>query len=339
MGSGQSTYKPPEVQSKYYPAFFESMPSMQGKVVAITGCTSGTGLIAATAVAKKGGEVIMLNRKSERAEAAEQKVKGAAPGAKVSTIACDLTSLDAVRTAAADLKKACPGGLDVLCCNAGVMANPDQATVDGYDIQMQTNHLSHFLLVKELMPSLEQAASSRGEARVVAMSSGARLYPSTPLKAEYYGKNGGNLGGDGNSMLFGGARWERYHQTKLANCVFTYCLDERFKQKSSKVKALVAHPGLSATNLQVESVSTGGMNSGWFINMFMGSAMSPEDGTVGLLMAMCKTDAQSGDFYGPKGMNGPSVKLTPEKMLQDPKSMNILWEESSKAAGGEIVIS
>ena len=82
----------------------------------------------------------------------------------------------------------------------------------GYDTQMQTNHLSHFLLTKELLPLLNKAANSRGEARVVNHSSGARSFPSTPLHAKYLGKNGGNLGGNGNSMLFGGARWQRYHQ-------------------------------------------------------------------------------------------------------------------------------
>jgi NAD(P)-dependent dehydrogenase (short-subunit alcohol dehydrogenase family) len=77
---------------------------------------------------------------------------------------------------------------------------------------MQTNHLSHFLLSKELLPLLNKAAASKGEARIVNHSSGARKFPSSPLEAKYLGKNGGNLGGNGNSMLFGGARWQRYHQ-------------------------------------------------------------------------------------------------------------------------------
>merc|ERR1712136_297759 len=59
------------------------------------------------------------------------------------------------------------GGLDVIACNAGVMAVPDTRTGDGFETQMQTNHLSHFLLVDLLLPSLEAAATSRGESRVV----------------------------------------------------------------------------------------------------------------------------------------------------------------------------
>ena len=80
---------------------------------------------------------------------------------------------------------------------------------------MQTNHLSHFLLSKELLPLLTKTANSKGEARIVNHSSGARIFPSSPLHAKYLGKNGGNLGGNGSSMLFGGARWQRYHQVPI----------------------------------------------------------------------------------------------------------------------------
>lgn len=103
------------------------------------------------------------------------------------------------------------------------------------------------------------------------------------------------------------------------------------------MKALVAHPGLSATNLQVTSAQQGGMG-GSFTNMLMSMAMSAEDGTIGLLMAMCAKDAQSGDFYGPKGMSGMAVKLKPEAMLTDPTSKKILWDESVKAVGGDIPV-
>ena len=65
---------------------------------------------------------------------------------------------------------------------------------------MQTNHLSHFLLTKELYPVLVKAVELRGEARVVNHSSFARNGPpGTKLTAEncklYLGKNGGDLGG------------------------------------------------------------------------------------------------------------------------------------------------
>lgn len=120
---------------------------------------------------------------------------------------------------------------------------------------MQVNHLSHFLLVKEIYPLLQKAEEVDGEARIVTHSSIARDSPRTRLKAKYLGKNGGNLGGNGNSMIFGGARWQRYHQTKLANVVFVRALHNKFQEKGSKIKAMSAHPGLAATSLQVITLS------------------------------------------------------------------------------------
>jgi NAD(P)-dependent dehydrogenase (short-subunit alcohol dehydrogenase family) len=93
------------------------------------------------------------------------------------------------------------------------MMMPNKPTKDGFEQQMQTNHLSHFLLTALLMPSLERAASARGIARVVNHTSIARN--GAPLAAKYLEKNG-SYGGD--SAL---ETMERYHQTKLANMAFT----------------------------------------------------------------------------------------------------------------------
>ena len=134
-----------------------------GQVVAITGCTTGTGYFAALTFAKCGARVIMLNRKSERAETALSKIREAVPDAKVEHVDCDLTDFASVKKAAAELQSLCSSGLDVLCNNAGVMALADEATADGFDVQMQTNHLSHFLLTREVFPLLEKAAEKNGE--------------------------------------------------------------------------------------------------------------------------------------------------------------------------------
>merc|ERR1719210_557559 len=130
-------------------------------------------------------------------------------------------SFAAVREAAQKLKEDLgSSGLDVLCNNAGIMATKDEATGDGCDTQMQTNHLSHYLLTTEVWPLLERAAELRGEARVVNHSSGARNRGGEgkkPLDEQYLQKNGGNLGGDEVGCLpFSGARWTRYQQSKLA---------------------------------------------------------------------------------------------------------------------------
>ena len=195
---------------------------------------------------------------------------------------------------------------------------------------MQTNHTSHFLLTRELFPLLEKAAEKRGEARVVNHSSGARHVPGGPLDGKYLGA-GGALGGNGASMFFGGARWVRYHHTKLANAVFTVALDARLRARGSRVKAVCAAPGLAATNLQVTTAGTGGFGATWI----MWLAQSAEDGTMPLLYASFSPRAQSGALYEPKGITGPPapVDLPKERLAGEARARDVLWAASEAATG------
>jgi NAD(P)-dependent dehydrogenase (short-subunit alcohol dehydrogenase family) len=217
---------PNQIETKHLGKVLENhTQDMTGKVVIITGTTSGTGYVCAKEVAKKGATVVLLNRKSERAENAFQQLKTELPDGKFDLIICDLQSFESVRNAAESIKTKYEV-VDVLVNNAGVMALPDQATPDGYDVQMQTNVLSHFLLTKELFPLLKKS----DEGRIVNHSSMARLGP--PLASEYFEKKGGDLGGDGTeeeNFSFRGPRWMRYHQTKLANAAFTYGLKNKLE--------------------------------------------------------------------------------------------------------------
>ena len=168
-------YKKPELKNVYYDDFVSQLPSLTGKTIAITGTTSGTGYVAAKTVANKGAKVILLNRASPRAENALKQLKESCPKAELIQVECDLQDFASVRQAAKKMTTLCAKGLDVLCNNAGVMALADKGTIDGFDVQMQTNHLSHFLLTKQLMPYLQKSAAKNGEARVINHSSVARF--------------------------------------------------------------------------------------------------------------------------------------------------------------------
>mmetsp|Transcript_7638 Transcript_7638/g.10481 ORF Transcript_7638/g.10481 Transcript_7638/m.10481 type:complete len:325 (+) Transcript_7638:74-1048(+) len=312
--------------SKIWEKFVSEYGSSQkGKTFAITGCTSGTGLEFAKYLAGLGGDIIMLNRPSDRAEKALDIVKGVAEqkGGKVTHIDCDLMDFKSVREAAEMLKKE-HTEVDVLCNNAGIMAWPDKATKDGCDVQMQTNHLSHFLLTMKIWPSLEGAAKKRGEARIVNHSSMARL--GDKLEAKYLGKTGGNLGGEG-------AKFKRYHHSKLANCVFTYTLNDRLKAVKSKIKVLVAHPGLSASNLQAASIAAGGMKDK------MDVPQTAQEGAMGIIRAAVDAEAQSGDFFGPGKSGGEGWKkgypnkIEPEEVLLHSDSKKMLWKVSNETLG------
>ena len=322
---------PPRPTTQLYPAFVKTLPSMSGKTVAITGCTSGTGLVLARTCGELGARVIMLNRPSERADAALQALTQRKIDAVL--VPCDLQSFASVRTAATQVRALCQTGIDALCNNAGVMALPDVATGDGFDVQMQSNHLSHFLLTSALWPLLEQAASQRGEARVVNHSSGARKSPAAPLNAASLAKNGGNLGGDGFPGL---GKWRRYQQSKLANLLFTYALHDRIAAERSSfaemIKSLCAHPGPTDSGLQAKTANAGGTRllDQYILWRTLKSAQSVEDGALGITRACCAADVKSLDFYGPVGSGqGGAAELLPQE--RDAAGEQLLWTESLKA--------
>ncbi len=319
----------PQIETEHLDTVLQAHgQDMTGKVVAITGTTSGTGYVCAREIARKGASVILLNRESSRANDSLQRLQQEVPEGKFDFVPCDLQNFDSVNGAVEQIK-ANYEVVDVLVNNAGVMALKDQATADGYDVQMQTNVISHFLLTKELYPLMKKSP----QARIVNHSSMARL--GGPLKAEYFGPNGGNLGGDGTdeeSHNFRGPRWERYHQTKLANANFTYGLQEKLAAANvTNVLPLLAHPGLALTQLQVTTAEDGGMekNSG-----LMTQAQTAEDGATGIIRACMDPEAQPGNFYGPTaGWKGYPDVLPPEELLTDPSNIQINWEGCENAVG------
>ena len=337
-------YKKPDLKSLHYDNEIEKIPSLNGKTIAITGSTSGTGFVAAKTLAKKGARVFLLNRKTSRSKKSYDLLKSYSSKADFVDVECDLQSFDSVKKAARKIADLCKDGLDVLCNNAGVMALKDQATIDGFDIQMQTNHLSHFLLTKELMPIIKEASEKKGEARIVNHSSIARFGVKN-LEGKYFEKRGGNLGGNGSNMLLSTlipqGRWVRYAQTKLANAAFTACLHEKFQTENLSIKSLVAHPGLAITELQNTTVKDGGMGA-WMTGQFMKSGQSMEDGALGIIKCIADIDAMSGDFYGPgsgkMAMKGEVVKFSLEKLYDNRKTRNLLWNKSCEAIDQDFII-
>lgn len=327
--------------------FDSTLPSVDGKVFAITGTTSGTGFVAAQTAAKHGGEVLLLNRPSERAVASLERLKAAIPDGKFVPIDCDLQDFDSVRKAVKEIKDKGYTSIYCLSNNAGIMAVPDELTKDGFDKQMQTNHLSHFLLTKELFPFIVSASKKYGDARIVQHSSGGRhMTADNQLHEKYLTKQekNGMLGGESSSFMSGG-EWERYFQTKLANSVFSKALHDKLTSSSDtdvqNIMSLCAHPGGSKTNLgdhlQMGNPFTTLMGTA-FIALFMQSA---EDGAMGLIKAMMdsRENLQSGSLYGPKRMSGYPIINPPKTYEVDSKAKEMLWSASEKATGDQFNIS
>ena len=320
---------PPE--TLHYPALVEDVPDQNGKVIAITGCTSGMGLVLARTAAEKGAQVVMLNRPSDRADRALATLQAIAPDSRF--VPCDLTSFASVRAAAATLRGAfAETGIDALVCNAGLMGLPEAATEDGFEIQMQANHLSHFLLTHEIWSLLDRAAERHGEARVVSHSSGARKRPERPMMRQFFETDPTKWGGD---RWPGMGKWVRYGQSKLANLLFTYALqDQANARPGNRVKALCAHPGPADSGLQAKTSKAGKTTvlDRYILNSTVRIAQSPEDGTCGLARATFDPDARGGDFFGPDpdARKGPAIILIPER---DPTGEALLWDASLAATG------
>lgn len=317
-------------KSRHFHAFKASLPDASGKVFAITGTTSGTGFVAARTVAECGGEVLLLNRASPRVPEMLEKLQAAVPDGRFFPIECDLQSFASVRRAAKAIVDH-TATLNGLAHNAGVMGLPDEATEDGYDIQIQTNHLSPFLLTAILMPLLESAAEAQGDARIVSHSSFGRLHTeNSGLEAHYFGPNGGKLGGNEIGFMKGGCYY-RYFQSKLANSVFTYGLAGKLNAQGSKVRALCAHPGSADTELLNR------MDLNFFMRtlakLMTLTMQSAEDGAMGLLTGMLMPDAQSGVLYGPEdnGTRGKAVPVPPQPYETDPAAIEMLWRTSEAA--------
>jgi len=333
-----------------YSKFDKTLPDVSGKVFAITGTTSGTGFVAAKTVAAHGGEVLLLNRPSSRSVASLEKLKAAVPEGKFVAIDCDLQDFGSVKSACETIKSKYTA-LYCLSNNAGIMATNDEITSDGFDKQMQTNHLSHFLLTKELFPLLLASAKAIGDARIVQHSSLARDMTSNSKLEEPFLKKyekDGSLGGDDrsgvNDMAMKGPQWERYKHSKLANSVFNHALTDRIKASSdpvvSKILSTAAHPGISTTNLANHMKGSKVMQ---FISGIIESLVlqSAEDGAMGLLKGMMDApeNIEAGVLYGPKAVTGYAYALPPKPHETHPEAKDMLWKMSEDAIGTKFVIA
>ena len=140
-----------------------AVPDLAGKLAIVTGASDGIGFHIADRLARSGAEVLMPVRNVVKGEAAAQRIRESHPGAIVEVRELDLSSLASTRAFGSTLlSDARP--IDILINNAGVMTPPTlQTTVDGFELQFQTNHLGHFALVTQVLPLLQGRQSARGQ--------------------------------------------------------------------------------------------------------------------------------------------------------------------------------
>jgi NAD(P)-dependent dehydrogenase (short-subunit alcohol dehydrogenase family) len=271
---------------------------MTGKIVVVTGASSGIGAATARALAEAGATVVLAVRDRAKGERVASSIAG-----DTEVRALDLEDLASVRAFAAGWT----GGLDILINNAGIMLVPEARTHDGFERQIGTNHLGHFALTSLLLPSITD--------RVVTVSSNAHERGRLDLT-------------DVNWRTRPYRSSQAYSDSKLANLLFTFELQRRLSEAGSSVRALAVHPGMVRTNLfghrPVQAAVFG------FLGRFV--MQDPEHGARSTLFAATQ-DIPGGSFVEPGGFahlrGSPGIaKASP--LAYDGSLARGLWDLSTR---------
>lgn len=292
----------------------DDAPSQAGKRVLITGANSGIGLEAAAMLARIGAAVVLACRSQEKIDSAIRVIREKTADAVLDGLVLDLANLESVRTAAAQVN----GPIDVLINNAGVMAIPRRETVDGFEMQLGTNHLGHFALTARLLERLSPTG------RVVNVSSIAHRQ--------------GRMNFDDLMGARGYDRFGAYAQSKLANLLFTLELQRNFEQSNSQRLAVACHPGFSSTNLF--SVAPRMDNARWLgaLATFGGKVMaqSAHKGAWPTVRAATDPEVRGGEYFGPDGWFEVRGEVGPAHISSNARDAAVarrLWQVSSELTG------
>ena len=202
---------------------------LTGKTVLITGASGGLGAETARALASVGANVTLAARDIEKAESVAASIRDSGVAGNIQVTALELTSLDNVRDCAKRFL-AENEVLDILINNAGLMGCELTRTAAGWELQLATNHIGHFLLTCLLVPALRSAAP----ARIVNLSSADHRLGDVDFDDPHFETRDYD-------------KWEAYGQSKTANILFTRELDRRLGAQG--VRAIAVHPGMIMTEL------------------------------------------------------------------------------------------
>ncbi|MEN0065143.1 MAG: SDR family oxidoreductase [Myxococcota bacterium] len=299
----------------------ERLGSLEGKTFLITGANAGAGFEASRILLRKGAQVVMLNRNPDKSAAAIARLKEEfGDNASVSFIRMDLAVLASVREAAAEVLERVPR-IDALICNGAIAQVPTRKlTVDGFESQLGTNHYGHFLLCGLLFDRIEES-----EGRIVVVASlGYRM----GLRTIRFDDINWDQGYGGNTA---------YSQSKLAQMMFAYELQDRVKAVGKKTRVFVCHPGASATSLIATSGSALTRFTWWLMTLTP-MVQTAEKGAYPEVMCATEHGLEQRALHGPTGRLeavGPVGQGSLESYAYDKPVMERLWDVSQEATGFE----
>jgi NAD(P)-dependent dehydrogenase (short-subunit alcohol dehydrogenase family) len=256
----------------------------------------------------------MACRSLDKGRQALDAIAASTANASLELLQLDLASLAAVREFAATFQRS-HASLNLLFNNAGVMAIPRVESQDGFERQFAVNYLAHFALTGLLLPTLLATPHSR----VVTLTSMARRT--------------GKLNLDDLNRTRSYSRWEAYGQSKLADLLFSFELQNRLATAGMSTISVAAHPGFASTNLQGTSASTSkAVVESLAYTLFMPIvAQSQYMGALPELYAGTVPDLHGGELIGPAGFGGmrgyPRIETNAQREY-DQSAAARLWDKS-----------
>ncbi|MEO1730307.1 MAG: oxidoreductase [Pseudomonadota bacterium] len=296
----------------------EAIPDLAGRRYVITGGNSGIGFEAAKLLAQRNAEVVIACRNEAKGKAALAKLIDLGEGT-CELLVMDLADSASVRAAAKEAKERF-GTFSALINNAGVMQTPKQKTADGYEMQLGTNHLGHFLWSALMIRRVDP-----WEGRIVTVASIVHKL--------------GRIDFDNLMMERGYDATRSYSRSKLANLMFALELDRRLKAAGSRIKSVACHPGYSDTSLQTSGPSFPLKLMYTFSNALI--AQPADLGAYPTALAATDDRAVSGGYYGPTGLfdaRGPVGDALVEKRAKNESAAQKLWEVSEQLVAETFVV-
>ncbi|KAJ0173445.1 hypothetical protein K1T71_010594 [Dendrolimus kikuchii] len=276
-----------------------------GKVVIVTGATSGLGKEAAWELANRGAKVFMACRNMEKCEEVRRDIVLETKNKYVYCRPCDLASTASIRDFVARFKSEEPQ-IHVLVNNAGVMEHPQGVTRDGFETQFGVNHLGHFLLTNLLLDTLKASAPSR----VIIVSGSAHFR--------------GHIDKEDLNMSKQYDAPAAYAQSKLANILFATELGRRMLETG--VAVIAVDPGLSDTNITRHLPMMKSITRFFIYPLFWPIMKSSKIGSQVIVHAALDPSMErcAGDYYV------DMKKVNPSKEAQDFELALWLWRVSEK---------
>ncbi|TVY36669.1 putative oxidoreductase [Lachnellula subtilissima] len=307
------------------------IPNLSNKVILVTGGTGGLGKAAIlTLIKKKPSKIYVTARNPSKFQDLVNEIQVENPSMQAVSVLhllnCDLADLKTVQSAAHQVLTSPTPKLDIFIGSAGVFLAPPALTKDGYEVQFGTNHMSHALLIKLLLPLLLQSP----DPRIVLFTSGAfAMHPAGGILFD-------SLHTTQEKEFRIAAPWRLYAQSKLANVLFCAELARRYP----KATAVSVHPGEVYTD---GFANVGQWSRRILVAMSMNKFMTPEEGSRNALWAVTaplyKGEVGNGDgvkesekglvvngaYYEPVGVPGKHVRSSTDGNLA-----RRLWEWTEK---------